>query len=143
MAKIHIKKGDSVMVIAGKDKGKSGEVLLVNPDTQKVLVDGLNIVSKSTKPRSAQETGGIIKKSAPFAASNVMPICPSCNQVTRVSISIEEVDGKKKKERVCKKCNASLDEVRAAKKKSAAKKATKADSKKTKSSKKAVAEDKK
>lgn len=138
MANRNIKKGDMVMVIAGKDNGKSGEVALVNAKDGKVVVNGLNIVSKSIKPRNAQEKGGIIKKEAPLEVSNVMVICPSCSKVTRVAHKEEEKDGKMVKIRICKKCGASLDEVKQPKKKvTASKKAdSDADDKKKKATRK-------
>lgn len=101
---MNIKKGDTVVVITGKDKGKSGKVLEVFVKENRVLVDGINIVSRHTKPKSAQEKGGIIKKAAPINASNVMIMC-SCGKATRVAHKI--IDGKKV--RICKVCGMSLD----------------------------------
>lgn len=121
MNNLHIKKGDSVMVIAGKDKGKSGQVVAVDVDSNRVVVEGLNIATNYVKPRNAQEKGGIVKKEAPIAASNVMVICPECGKTTRAGHRTENVGGKDVKVRYCKKCNASL-EQKASK---AAKKATK------------------
>lgn len=111
---MNIKTGDNVLVISGKEKGKTGKVSAVYPKENKVLVDNINIVTKHRKPRSQQDKGGIVKKSAPFDASNVMVVCPVCGKATRVSHS--EVGGKKV--RTCKKCNASLDKefVKASKK---------------------------
>lgn len=103
--KMTIKTGDNVVVIAGKDKGKSGKVSKVYAEENRVLVEDVNVVSKHQKPRSQQEKGGIIKKSAPIDASNVLVVCPVCKKATRVAHN--EVDGKKV--RVCKKCGASLD----------------------------------
>lgn len=121
--KMTIKTGDKVVVIAGKDKGKTGSVSAVYADANKVLVDDVNVVTKHQKPRSQQDKGGIVKKSAPIEASNVMVVCPVCGKATRVAHS--EVEGKKV--RSCKKCNASLDKeyVKATKKE--AKKAVKAE----------------
>ncbi len=102
---MNIKKGDNVLVIAGKDKGKTGKVLETNPKHGKVTVENVNIVTKHQKPKSQQDKGGIIKKTAPMEASNVMIICPNCGKATR--ISHKEVDGKHV--RACKKCGASLD----------------------------------
>ena len=73
-----VKKGDNVVVIAGKDKGKTGKVLEVFPEENRVLVDGVNIVSKHKKARNQNEKSGIVKKSAPINASKVMIVCPSC-----------------------------------------------------------------
>lgn len=121
---MQIKKNDAVMVIAGKEKGKSGTVTSVDVSNGKVVVDGLNTVAKAVKPKNAQEKGGIVKKSAPIDASNVMIVCPNCGKATRVSHKIENVDGKDVKVRICKKCGASL-EVSGAKAKATAKKAAK------------------
>ena len=113
-----IKKGDNVVVITGKEKGKTGKVLEVFPEENRVLVDGINIVSKHQKARNQQEKSAIVKKSAPINASNVMVVCPSCGKATRVHH--KEIDGKKV--RVCK-CGVSLDKEYV--------KATKKDTKKT------------
>ncbi len=103
--KMTIKNGDTVYVITGKDKGKTGKVSAVYSDKNKVLVENVNIVTKHKKPKSQQDKGGIVKKPAPIDASNVMVVCPVCNKATR--IAHKEIDGKKA--RVCKKCGASLD----------------------------------
>lgn len=103
--KMNIKKGDTVYVITGKDKGKSGKVTAVYSDKNKVLIENVNIVTKHQKPKSQQDKGGIVKKPAPVDASNVMVVCPVCGKATR--ISHKEIDGKKA--RICKKCGASLD----------------------------------
>ncbi len=129
-----IKKGDAVKVIAGSDKGKSGQVLSVDPAKNRVVVkgDGMTTEKHFVKPRNAQEKGGVIEKERAIDASNVQIICPSCNALTRVAHKIDKgEDGKTVKSRVCKKCGASLDEVRASKAKSAAKKAGKTAAKKT------------
>jgi large subunit ribosomal protein L24 len=110
MNSLSVKKGDNVVVIAGKDKGKTGKISLVLPAKNRVTVEGVNVISKHTKPRSAQEKGGIIKKPAAIDASNVQVICPSCNKATRVAHTT--LNGKKV--RVCKKCGASLDSAKKA-----------------------------
>ena len=105
-----IKKDDKVMVIAGKEKGKSGVVLMVNPDAHRVIVEGINIVSKAKKPRSAKDSGGIIKQEAPIDISNVMPICEKCNKPVRVKHIVGKDDkGKTTNARVCAKCGAVLE----------------------------------
>lgn len=109
MANLKIKKNDTVMIIAGKDKGKTGVVSFVDSKSNRVIVEGLNIVSKNVKPRSAQETGGIIKKSAPIHISNVMLICPETSKPTRISIKVEEKNGKTIKTRLSKKANAVIE----------------------------------
>lgn len=118
---MNIKKGDNVLVITGKDKGKTGKVVDVNPKNNKVTVENVNVVTKHQKPRSQQDKGGIIKKTAPFEASNAMVICPACGKATRVAHA--EVDGKNV--RICKKCGACLDKEFAKKAKKEAKKSVK------------------
>ena len=109
-----VKKGDNVVVITGKDKGKTGKVTDVSPKDNKVLVDGVNIVTKHQKARRQDEKSQIVKKNAPIEASNVMIVCPNCGKATRVAH--KEINGKNV--RTCKKCSASLDKefVKAAKK---------------------------
>ena len=133
-----VKKNDKVLVLAGKDKGKTGNVLSVSTADNKVVVAGINIVTKHKKPRSQEDKGGIVKMEAGIDASNVQVICPVCGKATRVAHAI--VDGKKV--RTCKKCGASLDMAKAETKK--AKKETKATEKKTtrKTATKKVAADK-
>lgn len=125
MSNLHVKKGDAVIVIAGKDKGKSGTVSKVMPSDNKVIVDGLNLATNFVKPRNAQEKGGIILKSAPIDASNVMLVCAGCGKATKAGHKIENVNGKDVKIRICKKCGSSL-EVKKAEAKAAVKKATRA-----------------
>ena len=93
MKKLHIKKGDNVFVNAGNDKGKTGKVLSVDPSKDRAIVEGINIVSKHTKPNSKQPQGGIIKQEAPIHISNLNLIDPQSGKPTRVGIKIE--DGKK------------------------------------------------
>ena len=120
--KMTVKSGDSVVVITGKDKGKTGKVTAVYADSNKVLVENVNIVSKHQKPKSQQDKGGIFKRPAPIEASNVQVVCPVCGKATRVAH--KEIDGKKV--RVCKKCGASLDKEFIKQTKKEAKKAIKA-----------------
>ncbi len=125
MAKMSVKKGDNVMVITGKDKGKAGKILAVDTDKSRLYVEGVNIISKSKKPRNAQDKGGIIKQEGTIDASNVMPICPSCGAVVRVKHTmVENKDGKMKSQRVCAKCAAPLEAKKTSAKK-AGKKAAK------------------
>ena len=105
MTKSFVKKGDKVLVITGKDKGKVADVIEVSPKTKRVLVDGVNVVTKHQKPKSQQDKGGIVKKSAPIDASNVMVVCPECGKATRVAH--KDLNGKNV--RVCKKCGSTLD----------------------------------
>jgi large subunit ribosomal protein L24 len=98
-----IKKKDKVLVIAGKDKGKKGEVKEVNPDEEKVIVTGINIVSKHEKSRK-DKPGGIIKTEAPIHVSNVQLICSKCDKPTRVKFKMEG----DQKLRICKKCGEAI-----------------------------------
>jgi len=100
--KMHIKKDDMVKVIAGVDKNKTGKVLEVLPSEGKVIVEGVGMVTKHTKPRKQGEVGGLIKKEAAIDASKVMHICSKCNKPTRIGRKVLE-DGKKV--RICKHCN--------------------------------------
>ena len=103
--KLSVKKGDNVLVIAGKDSGKQGEVLSVDAENGKVVVAGVNIQSHHRKPRSKDDKGGIIKSEGAIDVSNVQVVCPVCKKAVRVAHRVE--DGKNV--RFCKKCNATLD----------------------------------
>jgi large subunit ribosomal protein L24 len=102
---MHVKKGDKVMVISGKDKGKTGVILAAFPKKDRVLVEGINIVKKHSKPSQINPQGGIINQEAPIHVSNVMPIDPKSGEPTRVGSKL--VDGKKV--RVAKKSGEVLD----------------------------------
>ena len=91
--KLHVKKGDTVQVLSGKDKGKEGKILTALPKKGKVIVEGVNIVKKHQKPSQAAPQGGIVEVEAPIHVSNVMVIDPSNGQPTKVAY--KEVDGKK------------------------------------------------
>lgn len=110
--KLNVKTGDNVVVIAGKDKGKTGKVIAAYPSAGRVKVENVNVVSRHRKPRSAQVPGGIFKEPAAVDVSNVQIICSACNKATRVRHA--EADGKKI--RVCAKCGASLDTAKVDKK---------------------------
>ncbi|ACJ32500.1 50S ribosomal protein L24 [Anoxybacillus sp. LAT_35] len=90
---MHVKKGDKVQVISGKDKGKQGVILAAFPKKNRVLVEGVNIVKKHVKPSQANPQGGIINQEAPIHVSNVMPLDPKTGLPTRVGYKV--VDGKK------------------------------------------------
>ena len=128
-----VKKNDTVLVLTGKDAGKTGKVLVSIPADNKVKVDGINVQMKSKKARKANETSAIVPQVGAIDASNVMVVCPTCGKATRVAYT--EVEGKKI--RVCKKCGASLDVKAEAKK--AVKKSTKADGAKKTTTKKTTA----
>ena len=95
-----IQNGDTVVIITGRDRGNTGKVLEYSPSEKKVIVEGLNLVTKHIKPRRQGEPGGIVKAEAPLYDSKVMPVCPHCNKGTRVGFT--EKDGKNV--RVCKRC---------------------------------------
>ncbi len=120
-----VKKNDTVLVITGKDAGKTAKVLTALPKSNRVIVDGINVQKKHKKARSAQEVSAIQNQSGPIDASNVMVVCPTCNKATRVAYQVEG----DKKVRICKKCGAILDATKAAKevKKATKKKAKKAE----------------
>ena len=96
-----MKTGDKVVVLSGKDKGKEGKIVAVSPKEGKLIVEGVNIVSKHVKPRRAGEEGGIVKTEGALYACKVQLVCPKCGKATRIAHKIVE-DGKKK--RSCKKC---------------------------------------
>ena len=104
MNKMSIKKGDLVVVLSGKDKGKQGKVLEVMPKSSKVIVEKVNVVSRHTKPRRQGEEGGIIQKEAPIYACKVQTVCPKCGKATRIAHKVEG----DKKSRICKKCGAEI-----------------------------------
>lgn len=106
MSKIHVKTGDNVVILTGKDRGKQGKVMQVSPSEGKVIVEGVNIVSKHVKPRKMGEAGGIIKAESALYAEKVQLICPKCGRPTRVG---HMIDNKGKKVRVCKKCDAKFE----------------------------------
>ena len=101
---MNIRKDDTVIVIAGSDKGKKGKVLVADPKGGKVIVEGVSVASRHQKARRQDEEGGIIKKETPIYACKVMIVCPKCGKATKVGHKIE--DGKKT--RICKKCGAEL-----------------------------------
>ena len=103
--KMHVKTGDTVLILSGKDRGKKGKVLQVSPKEGKVIVEGINIVSKHVKPRKMGEQGGIVKAEGAMYACKVQIVCPRCGKATRVSHKVYE-DGTK--ERICKKCGEAL-----------------------------------
>lgn len=104
--KVHVRKGDTVVVITGKDKGKKGKVLRVIPSQRRVVVEGVNIVKRHTRPNPKLQQGGIIEKEAPLDSSNVMLVCTKCDRPTRVGRRLLP-DGNKV--RVCKKCGEVID----------------------------------
>jgi large subunit ribosomal protein L24 len=102
--KLHVKRDDEVIVISGDDKGKRGKVVETSPEEGKVIVSGVNVVSKHTKPRKQGDQGGIIKVDGPIYADKVMLYCSKCGKGVRAAHKIENG----KKTRVCAKCGAAL-----------------------------------
>jgi large subunit ribosomal protein L24 len=102
---LHVKKGDTVMVVTGKDKSKVGKLIQVLPKKERVLVEGVNVVKRHTRSRG-NEPGGILEKEAPIHVSNVMVYCGKCKKPVRTRTNILE-DGKKA--RVCVKCGEAFD----------------------------------
>ncbi|NLG86371.1 MAG: 50S ribosomal protein L24 [Firmicutes bacterium] len=104
--KVHVKKGDMVLVIAGRDKGKKGKVLRVFPAKNTVLVEGVNIVKKHMRPTPELQQGGIISREAPLHASNVQLVCSRCGKPARTGKKLL-ADGRRV--RYCRKCGETLD----------------------------------
>jgi len=107
LAKMNIKKGDTVLIITGKDKGKRGTVSRAMPQVDKVIIEGLNIVKKHVRPQGQTRQGGVIDKAMPIDVSNTMLICTECGEPTRVGHDRRPVgvDQKLRPVRVCKKCH--------------------------------------
>jgi len=120
-ATMKIKKGDLVQVLAGKDRGKQGRVLEARPRDRRVIVEGVNIAKRHTKPRPVRDAsrmggtqiipGGIIERPVPLDISNVMLVCPVCKQPTRLGSKVKDVHGENVKVRVCKRdgCGQEID----------------------------------
>lgn len=110
-----IRKGDTVQILSGKDRGKQGRVIDSRPKDNKVVVENLNLVKRHTKPRPIQNAsrmggaqitpGGIVEKPAPLPVANVMVVCPVCNRPTRIGTSVKEVKGQTVRIRVCKRAD--------------------------------------
>ena len=101
---MNIKRDDKVIVLSGKDKGKSGKVIAADPKADKVIVEGVNVATKHQKAQKKGQDGGLIKVETPIYVSKVQLVCPKCGKGTRVAHKI--ADGKKT--RVCKKCGAEI-----------------------------------
>ncbi|MFH1694451.1 MAG: 50S ribosomal protein L24 [Patescibacteria group bacterium] len=102
--KIKIQKGDKVLLLKGKDRGKSGKVLKVIPEKSRLVVDGLNLLKKTVRAKRGGEKGQLVDMPSPMRIENVQLICPSCNKATRISFRIKG----DKKEKYCKKCEAKI-----------------------------------
>lgn len=99
-----VKKGDNVIVLAGKDNGKSGKIIKTIPKIEKVVVEGVNMRKRHLRPKKQGEKGQIVEISAPMHVSNVMLVCGKCGKPTRVGYSVS----KDVKSRICKKCKATI-----------------------------------
>lgn len=106
--KVHVKNGDTVMILSGKDRGKKGKVLKVDPNKGMVLVEGINMSTKHKKPKTRYEQGGILHQESPVNSSKAMLICNRCGEPTKVGKSISDNGDKS---RVCKKCDEIIDVV--------------------------------
>lgn len=104
MNKLHVKTGDTVKIISGKEKGKEGKVVAVSPKENKIIVEGLNMVKKHMKPKMAGQVGGIVTGESAMYACKAMLVCPKCKKATRLAHVIK--DGVKK--RMCKHCKATF-----------------------------------
>ena len=103
--KLHVKKGDTVTILSGKDKGKQGKIISAMPDKAKVVVEGINKVKRHSKPSMKVPQGGIISKEMPLHVCKVQLICPACNKPTRIAHKL--INGKNA--RVCKKCGETIE----------------------------------
>ena len=112
-SKIHIKKDDTVLLLSGKDAGKKGKIVKAIPDSGRVFVSGLNMVTKHQKGKGQQKPSSLIQREGSIDASNVMLVCPKCNKPSRVAHKVSENGSKS---RICKKCGAVIDKVKKASK---------------------------
>ena len=103
--KLHVKKGDTVQILSGKDKGKQGKIISAQPDKAKVVVEGINKVKRHSKPSMKVPQGGIISKEMPLHVCKVQLVCPACNKPTRIAHKLQAG----KNARVCKKCGEIID----------------------------------
>ena len=107
--RIELKKNDTVKVITGRDKGKTGRVLSVNEATGRILVEHVMMAKKHTRPNPGKQIkGGIAERESPIAVSNVMIVCAQCGPA-RIAHHVENVGGKERRTRVCRKCGSSLE----------------------------------
>ena len=103
---MQIRKNDSVLVISGRERGKTGKVLRVMPEKDSVIIERINIVKRHSKPRGPQQAGGIVEKEAPIRVSNLMIMCDKCNAPVRIG---HKVLGDGRKIRICRRCNEAID----------------------------------
>src|SRR5437588_11633999 len=103
---VHVRRGDTVAVLAGKERGKRGKVLRVMPETGRVLIEHVNMIKRHQRPTQKLRQGGIIEREGALALSNVLPICARCDKPSRTGVKVL-ADGRKM--RVCKRCGESID----------------------------------
>ncbi|PWT97486.1 MAG: 50S ribosomal protein L24 [Terriglobia bacterium] len=110
-ARIELKKEDTVKVISGRDKGKTGRVLRVDHELGRILVEHVSMVKRHTRPNPGRQIkGGIAERESPIAVSNVLIVCPGCNKAVRIAHHVDQVaGGRTRRTRVCRKCGATLD----------------------------------
>jgi large subunit ribosomal protein L24 len=102
---LKVKKNDRIKVLQGKDRGKTGKVLRIEPSKGRLYVEGINIIKRHTRKKSQNQPGGIISKEGPVNISNVVVVCPNCSKTTRISCQLKDSGDKV---RVCKKCGGQL-----------------------------------
>jgi large subunit ribosomal protein L24 len=98
---LKVKKNDKIKMLQGKDRGKTGKVLRIDPSNERLYVEGINIIKRHTRKKSQNQPGGIISKEGPVNISNVVVVCPNCNKSTRIGFELKDSGDKV---RVCKKC---------------------------------------
>jgi large subunit ribosomal protein L24 len=110
-ARIELKKEDTVKVISGRDKGKTGRVLRVDHERGRILVEHVSMVKRHTRPNPGRQIkGGIAERESPLAVSNVMIVCPGCNKAVRIAHHVDQIaGGRTRRSRVCRKCGSALD----------------------------------
>lgn len=111
MVRVDLKKDDTVKVISGRDRGKTGRVLRVDRETGRVLVEHVMMIKRHTRPNpSRQIKGGIAERESPIAVSNVLIVCPGCNKAVRIAHHLDPTaGGKVRRTRICRKCGQTLD----------------------------------
>ena len=109
--RIELKKEDTVKIIAGRDKGKTGRVLRVNREKGRILVEHVGMIKRHTRPNPQKQIkGGIAERESPIAVSNVMIVCPGCNKAVRIKHHVDHMaGGKTRRTRICRKCGQTLD----------------------------------
>lgn len=111
---MHVKTGDEVLVISGKNKGQRGKITRAIPSENRIVVENVNMVKKHMKPRGPRQRGGIVEMEAPLHVSNVMIICPNCGKASRTGHRITDSEGKisRRKVRFCKACDTNIDQLK-------------------------------